>query len=86
VAQMFHASPPRQIVLAGHKNELGPMLDAVNLRFLPFHTLLYAGSYALNPEVKNMTAQDGRPTAYICENFACQLPTSEVQKVAELLQ
>ena len=86
VAQMFSASAPRQIVLAGRKDELGRMLETVNGRFLPFHTLLWSGSYALNAELKNMTAQEARPTAYVCENFTCQLPTTDAQKLAELLQ
>ena len=38
------------------------------------------------PETASMAALDGRPTAYVCENFACQLPVTDVVKFAELLQ
>jgi uncharacterized protein YyaL (SSP411 family) len=33
-----------------------------------------------------MTEKDGRATAYVCENYACQLPTSDPGKFAELLR
>ena len=29
---------------------------------------------------------DGKPTAYVCENYTCQLPTNELSKFDELLQ
>jgi uncharacterized protein YyaL (SSP411 family) len=86
VAHMFHSSPPRQIVIAAEKGHLGVIHDFVSRRFLPFHTMLWSGSWALNPELKKMTAHAGRPTAYVCENFTCQLPVSDVGKLAELLQ
>jgi len=28
---------------------------------------------------------DNRPTAYVCENFVCQLPTNDPAKLAQLL-
>ena len=28
---------------------------------------------------------DGRATAYVCENFTCQAPTNELQKLLEQL-
>jgi uncharacterized protein YyaL (SSP411 family) len=86
VGLMYSMAPPKQLVLAGSRSDLGPMLSEVRRRFLPFHTLLWAGSAALNPELDSMPGLDGRPTAYVCENFACNLPTSDVDKFRELLQ
>ncbi len=28
---------------------------------------------------------DGKPTAYICEDYACELPTSDLGVVSQLL-
>ena len=28
---------------------------------------------------------EGKPTAYVCEDFVCQLPTTDVSKLRELL-
>ena len=30
--------------------------------------------------------RQAQPTAYVCENYACQLPTTDVSKLDELLQ
>jgi uncharacterized protein YyaL (SSP411 family) len=40
----------------------------------------------LVPYTKEQTGKDGKATAYICRNFACQLPTTEIQKMRELLE
>jgi uncharacterized protein YyaL (SSP411 family) len=86
VGLMYSMAPPKQLVLAGSRSDLGPMLSEVRRHFLPFHTLLWAGSTGLNAELDSMPGLDGRPTAYVCENFACNLPTSDVDKFRELLQ
>jgi uncharacterized protein YyaL (SSP411 family) len=36
--------------------------------------------------VESMTKIEGRASAYVCRNYACQLPVSEASKFAELLQ
>jgi uncharacterized protein YyaL (SSP411 family) len=38
------------------------------------------------PALNDMTTIEGKTTAYVCENFACQLPTTSVEKMMELLQ
>ena len=37
------------------------------------------------PQLKGMGPIGGKPTAYLCVNFACALPTTDVAKVAEML-
>ena len=47
----------------------------------------YGDAYTLNlPVIGTMTEKDGAATAYVCENYACQLPTADPKKFAELLQ
>jgi uncharacterized protein YyaL (SSP411 family) len=38
-----------------------------------------------NPEIGEMKPVDGKPSAYVCENFACQLPTSDLNHFEKLL-
>lgn len=85
-AIMLHFSPPRQIVLSGERGALAPMTEVIRRKFLPFHTVLWAGSSDVNAELERMRAVDGIPTAYVCENFSCQLPTSEAAELAGLLK
>ena len=86
VAAQYSMSAPKQIVLVG--DEPGLFLAEIHKRFLPDYTVIVAGGEtgAFLPAVREMTAIDGKTTAYVCENFACQLPTASVEKLIELLQ
>ena len=50
------------------------------------------GLYGQNPQlaqwlpfVKSMDRRDGKATAYVCEDYACKLPTADLQTAARLL-
>jgi uncharacterized protein YyaL (SSP411 family) len=38
------------------------------------------------PFVKSMTALNEKATAYICENYTCQLPTTDLPVMFQLLE
>ena len=79
-AWMFELAPKRQIVIAGPSPE--PFLKAMRQRFLP-STLVF-----VNPsegELGAMTAIAGNTAAYVCENYACQLPVTAVADLARML-
>lgn len=44
-----------------------------------------SASAALTPLLQNRVQIDGRATAYVCQNFACQLPVTEPAALAEQL-
>jgi len=35
--------------------------------------------------MKSVGKIDNKPTAYVCENFVCQLPTTDLKTLADLL-
>jgi uncharacterized protein YyaL (SSP411 family) len=35
---------------------------------------------------REMELRDGRATAYVCRNFACERPTTDPDRMAELLE
>jgi uncharacterized protein YyaL (SSP411 family) len=37
------------------------------------------------PELRGMDLIEGRPAAYVCRNFACQLPITEPKVLADEL-
>ncbi|MCG3120513.1 MAG: hypothetical protein ALAOOOJD_03254 [bacterium] len=85
---------PKQIIIAGKPNapDTRAMLRAVHERFIPNKILLladggkgqdYLGNYL--PFVKSMTMLNGKATAYICEDYACQLPVADLQMLLQLL-
>ncbi len=75
-AYEFSRNPPKQLVLAGA--DVTAMKRKFYSRFLPGFVLLEGK--------EGMPAIDGKATAYVCENFACRLPTTEVGELGELLQ
>jgi uncharacterized protein YyaL (SSP411 family) len=60
-----------------------PLLEALRKTFAPNVVRVAAGEDELaalakvTPFVEGKTALDGRPTAYVCERGACQLPTHD---------
>jgi uncharacterized protein YyaL (SSP411 family) len=85
----------REVVIAGDpKSEATrALLRELRGRFLPHTVSLLVDSDATRarltrifPTAGLMRPVDGLPTVYVCENYACKLPTTEVSKFAELLQ
>ena len=82
VAQMVAASKPTEIVLAGPADhpEMERMLEVVHACFLPAAVVMRS---EVSPTV--MPAIADAPTAYVCENYACQLPVTTAGDLARLL-
>lgn len=89
----FGSVKPMQIILAGEpeEKELKALLTEIDKRFLPNKVLLVATNASrplLEPRVpflKTVQRIGGKATAYVCEDFACRLPTSDPQFLARLL-
>ncbi len=81
-AHMFALAKPREIVLAGPVSDdiYQQMIAAIRRRFLPNTIVLRAEDVA-----RPMPAVGGKPTAYVCENFSCQLPVTGVEELNLLL-
>ena len=74
----------RQVVLAGETS--AGMLAELRRRFAPFQLVLRREDYPFPlPELQAMTAVNGQATAYVCQNFACQLPVTSGADLARLL-
>jgi uncharacterized protein len=94
VAYEFAISKPRQIMLVGERDapDTRRLLAALHARFVPHCIVLLvtaASRAALQrylPTVAGMTTLGGQATAYVCEDYACQLPTADVEAFARLLQ
>ena len=84
VAHQLACGKPMEIVLAGPRDAGPPedgMLKAVRSHFLPAAVLLRA-EHTTQP----MPALNGMPTAYVCENYACNQPVTSVEDLEKLLQ
>jgi len=85
---------PKQVVIAGNADdaETRAMLREVHRHLVPHEVLILAdGStgqkfFADHVEfMKGVGKIDNKATAYVCENFVCQLPTNDLKKLADLL-
>ena len=87
-------SKPLQIIIAGDPSapETFAMLKEVHKRFIPNKILIVMGNDPVHKTFANqlsflqfITQIEGRPTAYICINRSCRLPTNDVKEMGKLL-
>ena len=69
------------------------MLAALRKSYVPNKIVLLNPTQAQPPEIgriapyaQGMTAVDGKATAYVCSNFSCQRPVTDVTEMLRLLQ
>jgi uncharacterized protein YyaL (SSP411 family) len=67
------------------------LLGVVHRRFLPNKVLVLSESgdedgESPNPLLEGRYMIDGKPTAYVCENFACQMPVTDPDALEEQLR
>tara|TARA_B110000037_G_scaffold221314_1_gene291874 strand:- start:914 stop:1249 length:336 start_codon:yes stop_codon:yes gene_type:complete len=85
---------PTQIVIAGNPNseDTQALLKTINSTPIPNRILLYADSgpsqeflAAHHEFLKTVTPIKNKATAYICENFVCQLPATNPKTLEDQL-
>lgn len=93
-AMDFSFDKPKQIIIAGNfeAHDTQALLAALHARFIPNKILLLAdnaeGQQYLSeslPIMASLTRINNKATAYVCENYTCQLPTNEVEVLVRLL-
>jgi uncharacterized protein len=81
----FHLAPTREVALVG--DDLGPLARTVRSRLRP-HLVLAGGpggNESTVPLLVGRTPVDGRPAAYVCENFSCRMPVTNPDELDPLL-
>ena len=82
----FYFQPTREIVVLGDSDELK---NEIWREFLPNKVIVLAGNAGENadliPLLEGRSLIDGKPTAYVCENFACQKPVTTAEDLREQL-
>jgi len=96
VALEFALNPNYEVVIVGkpQRKDTMSMLAALRKPFLPEKVVLYrpldqhaaADITAIAPFTLPMAAKNGRATAYVCREFACQLPTTSIDQMLENLR
>ena len=81
----FHLAPTKEVALIG--DDLAELASAVRGGHRP-HLVLAGGPQGSSvPELLlDRPTVEGKPAAYVCENFACRQPATEISELADLLR
>src|SRR5437762_5652993 len=86
---------PRQIVISGKKDsaETKALVKEVHRHFLPNTIVILAdpteGQKNLgerNEWLRAISPVEGKPAAYVCENFTCKAPVTDLKQLGDLLK
>ncbi len=90
----FALGPAYEVVIAGdpQAEDTKTMFKALGLEFIPNKVVLLRPTNSDSPTVielaeytKTQTSIDGKATAYVCQNYACNYPTTDINKMLSLL-
>ncbi len=94
VAVDFGVGPSYEVVIAGNSQaeDTKEMLKAIRTQFIPNKVMILRPTEQESPDsdhlaefTKHHLSIEGKATAYVCLNYNCRLPTTDVNKMLELL-
>ncbi|MFX1341613.1 MAG: thioredoxin domain-containing protein, partial [Promethearchaeota archaeon] len=90
----FAIGPTFEIVIVGNpsKADTQEMVQAINSQFTPNKVILLVPTDSTAKTIKQLASFskdyksiDGKATAYVCTNYACQSPTTDLKTMLRLL-
>ena len=87
----FYLSRPKEIVIVGERGDAGTaaLLSEVHRNYIPNRVMLGVedgdDGVAGLPLLAERRRIDGMATAYVCENYVCQLPVTDARALARQL-
>ena len=90
----FLLGPSYDIAISGRTNadDTRIMINAIRTHFLPNKTVLFIPSDQKSPEIcriaefiKDQSSINGKATAYVCRNYICEKPTTDLGRMLRLL-
>jgi len=94
VAVDFGVGPSYEVVIAGNSQakDTKEMLKAIRTQFIPNKVVILRPTEQESPDInrlaeftKSQASIDGRATAYVCLNYNCKFPTTDITKMLDLL-
>jgi uncharacterized protein len=82
----FLVSTPKEIAIVGNAaRDIYPLLREVWRRYLPNKVVAPGFEVSNLPLLENRPLQNGMPTAYVCEHYACKQPVNDVAALSNQL-
>ena len=94
VAVDFALGPSYEVVIAGDQQAVDTekMLQAIRRKFIPNKIVIFlptgsdlSGISGISPFTKYQPTIDGKTTAYVCVDYKCKLPTTNINMMLSLL-
>lgn len=94
VALDFALGPSYEVVIVGNSQseDTKAMLNAIGRQFVPNKVVLLRPTEKESPDItriaeftKNQSSLGSKATAYVCLNYVCNFPTTDINKMIELL-
>jgi hypothetical protein len=91
----FQIGPSFEVVIAGDlsASDTQEMVQELYRAFVPNKVVLFRPAGVERPEIADLSpftllqkGVDGKATAYVCRDYACQLPVSESEEMLQLLE
>ena len=91
----FAIGPTAEVVIVGDResDDTLEMLEAIGKQFISGKVVIFRPAGEREPEITrlvpyslNLMAENGKPTAYVCHNNRCELPTTDTEKMLQLLK
>ncbi len=90
----FALGPSSEVIIAGdlEKPDTLEMLRVLRKQFAPNKVVIFRPEKSAQPDIEHIAPfvkshflLNGKATAFVCTNYTCNLPTSDPQKMLELL-
>lgn len=87
----FELAPPKEIAIVslstGAQDDAQPLLDVVFGEYRSSQVVAWkaAGAESVIPLLEGREMIDGKATAFVCQNFACQMPTTQAEELGRQL-
>ncbi|WP_251859991.1 thioredoxin domain-containing protein [Clostridium sp. Marseille-Q2269] len=91
MAYMYNIIPVKEITIAYKEKdeEFYKFVDEIKNKYMPFSTLTLNGKSdkieKINKNIKEKTPIEDKITAYVCENYACIEPITDLEKFKSIL-
>jgi len=91
-ALLFAYGPSYEVVISGDRtaDDTREMLDRLGTHYSPNKVVLVRSHddkslFSLVPALQYQEAQEGKATAYVCQDFQCSAPTTDADEMIKLL-
>jgi uncharacterized protein YyaL (SSP411 family) len=94
IALDFAVGPSHELVIVGDSEakDTRQMLETLRSKFIPNKVTVFRPTEQQSPEIthiaeytRGMSSIDGKATAYVCTDYACECPTTDLNRMLALL-